>query len=419
MKVSFKNKRENKMNTVGVVGAGRMGSGIAQVMAQTGYDVILFDISNDTLQVALENIKRHLQKGVEVGTIKKEQLQNVLTRIHPTTKLKHFITADIVFEAVVEDIDVKRKIFKELDDRCPHSTILATNTSSLSVTKIASATENPYRVIGTHFFNPPYVLKLVEVVRAQHTSEEVIENVVNFLKGIGHTPIVVKDSPGFIVNRISRHFYLEPLRAYEIGLAGIEEIDSAFKFFGLEMGPFEVIDYVGVDVNYIVSRSIYERFNYEERFRPVYFQAQLVDAGFLGRKTNGGFYEYIGGGKKVREFLKRGKISYKFGKKFLNLADRICSKLRVQSDSLSNEQKIVVALTFSMIINEAYNALMEGLASEDDINLAFRLVRFPAGPFELASQIGLRNLVSFLNLAMDEFLSERYRPSLLLVKKAI
>jgi len=419
MKVSFKNKRENKMNTVGVVGAGRMGSGIAQVMAQTGYDVILFDISNDTLQVALENIKRHLQKGVEVGTIKKEQLQNVLTRIHPTTKLKHFITADIVFEAVVEDIDVKRKIFKELDDRCPHSTILATNTSSLSVTKIASATENPYRVIGTHFFNPPYVLKLVEVVRAQHTSEEVIENVVNFLKGIGHTPIVVKDSPGFIVNRISRHFYLEPLRAYEVGLAGIEEIDSAFKFFGLEMGPFEVIDYVGVDVNYIVSRSIYERFNYEERFRPVYFQAQLVDAGFLGRKTNGGFYEYIGGGKKVREFLKRGKISYKFGKKFLNLADRICSKLRVQSDSLSNEQKIVVALTFSMIINEAYNALMEGLASEDDINLAFRLVRFPAGPFELASQIGLRNLVSFLNLAMDEFLSERYRPSLLLVKKAI
>jgi len=419
MKVSFKNKRENKMNTVGVVGAGRMGSGIAQVMAQTGYDVILFDISNDTLQVALENIKRHLQKGVEVGTIKKEQLQNVLTRIHPTTKLKHFITADIVFEAVVEDIDVKRKIFKELDDRCPHSTILATNTSSLSVTKIASATENPYRVIGTHFFNPPYVLKLVEVVRAQHTSEEVIENVVNFLKGIGHTPIVVKDSPGFIVNRISRHFYLEPLRAYEIGLAGIEEIDSAFKFFGLEMGPFEVIDYVGVDVNYIVSRSIYERFNYEERFRPVYFQAQLVDAGFLGRKTNGGFYEYIGGGKKVREFLKRGKISYKFGKKFLNLADRICSKMRVQSDSLSNEQKIVVALTFSMIINEAYNALMEGLASEDDINLAFRLVRFPAGPFELASQIGLRNLVSFLNLAMDEFLSERYRPSLLLVKKAI
>jgi 3-hydroxybutyryl-CoA dehydrogenase len=419
MKVSFKNKKENEMNTVGVVGAGRMGSGIAQVMAQAGYDVILFDISNDTLQVALENIKKHLQKAIEVGTIKKEQLKSVLTRIHPTTKLKHFITADIVFEAVVEDIEIKRKIFKELDDRCPHSTILATNTSSLSVTKIASATENPYRVIGTHFFNPPYVLKLVEVVKAQHTSEEVVESVVNFLKKIGHTPIVVKDSPGFIVNRISRHFYLEPLRAYEIGLAGIEEIDSAFKFFGLEMGPFEVIDYVGVDVNYVVSRSIYERFNFEERFRPVHFQAQLVEAGLLGRKTNGGFYEYIGKEKKVQEFLKREKVGYKFSRKFLNLADKICSKLQSQRNNLNDEQKIVVALTFSMVINEAYNVLMEGLASKDDINLAFRLVRFPAGPFELAEQVGLKNLVDFLKLAMDEFLSERYRPSLLLVKKAI
>ena len=146
------------MNTIGVVGAGRMGSGIAQVMAQAGYDVILFDISNETLQRALENIKRHLQRAIELGTIKKEQLRNILTKIHPTTKLKHFMTADIVFEAVIEDLDVKRKIFQELDDRCAPTTILATNTSSLSVTKIASATENPYRVIGTHFFNPPYVL---------------------------------------------------------------------------------------------------------------------------------------------------------------------------------------------------------------------------------------------------------------------
>jgi 3-hydroxybutyryl-CoA dehydrogenase len=185
------------------------------------------------------------------------------------------------------------------------------------------------------------------------------------------------------------------------------------------MGPFEVIDYVGVDVNYVVSRSIYERFNFEERFRPVYFQAQLVEAGLLGRKTNGGFYEYIGKEKKVQEFLKREKVGYKFSRKFLNLADKICSKLQSQRNNLNDAQKIVVALTFSMVINEAYNVLMEGLASKDDINLAFRLVRFPAGPFELAEQVGLKNLVDFLKLAMDEFLSERYRPSLFLVKKAV
>ncbi len=406
------------MNTIGIVGAGRMGSGIAQVMAQAGYDVILFDISNETLQNALENIKRHLQRAVELGTIKKEQLQNILMRIHPTTKLKHFITADIVFEAVIEDIDVKRKIFQELDDRCSPATILATNTSSLSVTKIASVTENPYRVMGTHFFNPPYVLKLVEVVKAQHTSDEVVEKTVDFLKSIGHLPIVVKDSPGFIVNRVSRHFYLEPLKAYEIGLAEIEEIDSAFKLFGLEMGPFEVIDYVGVDVNYIVSRSIYERFNYEERFKPISFQAKLVEAGLLGRKMNAGFYYYIGKDKKVQDFLKREKIEYKFSKKFLNLADTICGKILSQRDSLNDSQKIVVALTISMIVNEAFYALMENLATRDDINLAFKLVRFPAGPFELAEQIGLKNIFNFLNLAREEFLSERYKPALLLAKKS-
>lgn len=406
------------MNTVGVIGAGRMGSGIAQVMAQAGYDVILFDISNETLQRALENIKRHLQRAIELGTIKKEQLRNILTRIHPTTKLKHFITADIVFEAVIEDIDVKCKIFRELDDRCAPTTILATNTSSLSVTKIASATENPYRVIGTHFFNPPYVLKLVEVVKTQNTSDEVVEKTVGFLKGIGHSPVVVKDSPGFIVNRISRHFYLEPLRAYEIGLAEIEEIDQAFKLLGLELGPFEVIDYVGLDVNYVVSKSIYERFNYEERFRPVTFQAWLVEAGLLGRKTNSGFYNYVGKDRKVQDFLKREKIRYKFSKKFLNLADTICKKILSRKDELNESQKVVLALTIAMLINEGFYALMENLASKEDINLAFRLVRFPAGPFELAEQIGLRNILNFLNLAQVELMSGRYKPALLLARKA-
>lgn len=406
------------MNTIGVVGAGRMGSGIAQVMAQAGYDVILFDISNETLQRALENIKRHLQRAIELGTIKKEQLRNILTKIHPTTKLKHFMTADIVFEAVIEDLDVKRKIFQELDDRCAPTTILATNTSSLSVTKIASATENPYRVIGTHFFNPPYVLKLVEVVKTQNTSDEVVGKTVKFLKDIGHSPVVVKDSPGFIVNRISRHFYLEPLRAYEIGLADIEEIDQTFKLLGLELGPFEVIDYVGLDVNYVVSKSIYERFNYEERFRPVTFQAWLVEAGLLGRKTNSGFYNYVGKDKKLQDFLKREKIKYKFSKKFLNLADTICKKILSRKDELNETQKVVLALTIAMIVNEGFYALMEDLASKDDINLAFRLVRFPAGPFEFAEQIGLRNILNFLNLAQVELMSGRYKPALLLARKS-
>jgi 3-hydroxybutyryl-CoA dehydrogenase len=405
------------MNTIGVVGAGRMGSGIAQVAAQSGFEVILYDISGDMLQVALENIKKHLQRAVEVGDLEKENINEVLTRIHPTTKLKHFITADLIIEAVVEDIDVKMKIFKELDDRCELDTILATNTSSMSVTRIASATENPHRVIGTHFFNPPYILKLVEVVKAHHTSDEIISRTVDFVKKLGKNPIIVRDSPGFIVNRIARHFFLEPLRSYEMGIAQIDEIDSGFKLFGFELGPFEVMDYVGNDVNYIVSRSIFEQFNYAERFRPVIFQAKMVEAGLLGRKTHAGFYNYVGDRKEVQEFLKKERIKYDFGRKFLKLADLICRKLMRGKGKLKDNQKLIIALTISSIVNEAHFALMEGLASREDIDTALKLgAKFPAGPFEWSKRVGIKRIFEFLTHAQLELSTDRYRPSLLLKK---
>ena len=281
------------MKTIGVVGAGTMGAGIAQSAASSGFDVFLFDVSEEGLKKALLRISNILSKSVEKNVITSQQAESSLSRIHTKTSLQSFSSCDIVIEAAVEDIKAKHNIFQELENICKTDTILATNTSSLSVTAIASSVKNPERVIGMHFFNPAHTMKLVEVIRAHKTSDQTIHQTIELAKQMGKVPIVAKDTPGFIVNRIARSFYGEALRLLGEGVSTVEEIDRIVKLEGgFKMGPFELMDLIGIDINLTVTKSVYEQTFGEPRYRPHIIQQQMVDAGQLGRKTKRGFYSY-------------------------------------------------------------------------------------------------------------------------------
>jgi 3-hydroxybutyryl-CoA dehydrogenase len=281
------------IKTVGIVGAGTMGGGIAQVAALARLDVVLHDISTDVLKRAMERIKTDLRASMEKGRITPTQATEALAGIHPRKNLNDMAQADFIIEAAVEDLDVKREIFKKLDVILPPHAIIATNTSSLSITAIASLTQSPGSVVGMHFFNPAPVMKLVEVVRGKQTSDEAVRITCELATTMKKTPVVCKDTPGFIVNRVARPFYGEALRLLGEGVASVEEIDRIVKLEGgFKMGPFELMDLIGIDVNYAVTKSVYEQFFHEPRFRPHPIQRQMVEAGTLGRKTKKGFYSY-------------------------------------------------------------------------------------------------------------------------------
>ncbi|MBI4547368.1 MAG: 3-hydroxybutyryl-CoA dehydrogenase [Ignavibacteriae bacterium] len=281
------------MKTIGIVGAGIMGRGIAYLAALSGFDILLHDLSEDILKQAMQRISSDLRKGVEKGKITSQQASEVSSKLHPRTSLDDFKECEIVIEAIIESLEIKKETFKKLDEMCPPQTILATNTSSLSVTSIASSVGEPTRVVGMHFFNPPYVMKLVEVVHGHQTSERTLQRTVELARQLGRTPVVVKDTPGFIVNRIARPFYGEALRLLGEGVASVEDIDRIVKLEGgFTMGPFELMDLIGTDVNLAVTKSIYERTFGEPRYRPHIIQQTMVDAGLWGRKTKRGFYTY-------------------------------------------------------------------------------------------------------------------------------
>ncbi|HLF19651.1 MAG TPA: 3-hydroxyacyl-CoA dehydrogenase NAD-binding domain-containing protein [Bacteroidota bacterium] len=280
---------------LGVVGAGTMGAGIAQVAALSNIDVVLYDINDVLLRRALERIKENFKKGVQKGKLNQDQTTEAFGRIRPRTTLSDLGHSDIIIEAVIEDLRVKKDLFKHLESDSKSSTILASNTSSFSITAIASATKKPERVVGMHFFNPAHIMKLVEVVRGQDTSEEVFRNAFEFVKGLGKSPVAVKDTPGFIVNRIARPFYGESLRLLGENVATVEQIDRIVKSIGgFPMGPFELMDLIGIDVNLSVTQSMYDQYFGESRYRPHPIQKQMVDSGILGKKTGKGFYTYAG-----------------------------------------------------------------------------------------------------------------------------
>ncbi len=279
------------INTICICGAGTMGSGIAQVSAQRGFNTILFDVNETVLDKAKEIIQKNLKHLVENKKISAEEKENIYQRIKFAKDINECVS-DVIIEAIIEKTEAKVSLFNHLAEVNPAQTIFATNTSSLSVSEIQKNILRPERVVGMHFFNPAYLMKLVEVVKGEQTSEEVAQTIYEFCKLLKKTPVICKDAPGFIVNRVTRHYYLEAMKLVEEGIATFENIDAIMEASGFKMGPFRLMDLIGMDINLSVSQSIYEAFNKAERFKPPDLQIEKVKNGELGRKTGKGFYKY-------------------------------------------------------------------------------------------------------------------------------
>jgi 3-hydroxybutyryl-CoA dehydrogenase len=369
-------KRGGDRRIVGVVGAGTMGAGIAQLALQAGHEVLLNDVDEAAIERGRERIADGLDRMVAKGRMDVDDAGAALAeRLRDARGLDTLTTeADIIIEAALEDLDLKSIIFRALDSAAPASTLLATNTSALSITEIAQATEHPERVLGLHFFNPAPVMALVEVVQGELTSGTTMQAGIEFTRSLAKTAVACRDAPGFIVNRVNRPFTLEALRMLdETGLRP-EAIDRAFEAAGYPMGPFRLMDLVGIDVNLAVARALYEAFDHAPRFQPSPRQEQLVLAGMLGRKTGSGFYGY---GQDAADAQPVGPD--------------VVADARLAPDQIVRRIELAV-------INEAYHAVGEGVCSPDDADLALKLgAAHPYGPFERAGQLGLRAVVEGLD----------------------
>lgn len=279
------------INKVAIIGAGTMGAGIAQVCAQSGLQAVLYDINADMVEKARNGIIKNLDGVVERGKMTAEQKSQTLANLVFTPDFEQ-LKADLIIEAIVERLDVKVQLFEKLAAINSPETILATNTSTIPITQIAAKIANPERVVGIHFFNPAHIMKLVEVIAGAQTSDAVLAASKQFVINVGKTPIIAKDAPGFIVNRVARHFYVEGLKLAEENVASFETIDALCEASGFKMGPFRLMDLIGVDTNFSVTSSMYQLFHYDSKFRPSRIQQQKVDAGHHGRKTGKGFYNY-------------------------------------------------------------------------------------------------------------------------------
>ena len=373
------------MKTIGVIGAGSMGSGIAQIAATNECKVLLFDNNPKALTKALEKLENILNRLVQKNKINQLHSEKIISRISTVENLVELSSCDLVIEAIIEDIDVKKNIFSELDVICPKSTILATNTSSLSVTSIASSCKFPERVIGIHFFNPAPVMPLVEIIPCIQGSDQTLQISKKLIDSWGKVAVIAKDTPGFIVNRIARPFYGEALRIYEEGIANFETIDYAMtEIGGFRMGPFTLMDFIGNDVNYAVTESVFKSFYFDPRYKPSFTQKRHAEAGWFGKKSNRGYYDYSS------EEL------------------RVVSKDRAVLVSICNR-------ILFMLINEAADALFLNIATKEDIDLAMtKGVNYPKGLLKWADEIGIEKCVNSLDLLYNEYKEDRYRCSPLL-----
>jgi 3-hydroxybutyryl-CoA dehydrogenase len=364
-------RQEIRMVDIAVVGAGTMGAGIAESSALAGLSVVMVDVREEALDLGRNTIEKDLNRRVKKGRLSEEERRASVGRVSTTTALEACAGATVVIEAVVEDIAVKSKVFADLEGVVASETVLATNTSSLSVAGIAAATEHPERVVGMHFFNPVPAMRLVEIVTGPSTDPSAVSQVEEMAEQLGKTAIRVSDTPGFVVNRVARPFYLEALRLVEAG-GEPGPIDAAMRGAGFRMGPLQLADLIGNDVNLTVSESLFERYYYHPRFRPSYLQRSMVEGGLLGRKSGRGFYDY-GAEKTVEE----------------------------NEIGLSEDVSLRV---ISCIVNEAFLAFSEGVATAEDIDRAMKLgANYPKGPFEWVEEIGARSVVETLDSLREAY----------------
>ena len=281
----------NSIEKIAVIGAGTMGSGIAQVAASAGFQVQLFDLNPEVLKKGMAGIQKNLLKAVELGKLSSENAQATLARIAPADDLRQLV-CDVVIEAIIEKTEAKQNVFQSLAQINPPTTIFASNTSSIPITRIARGIPHPERVVGMHFFNPAHLMKLVEVISGEATSAEVAQTVAELSTQMGKTPVMAADAPGFIVNRVARHYYLESLKCLEERVTDFATIDALMENSGFKMGPFKLQDLIGMDINFSVTSSMFDSFHGESRFRPSRLQEMKVEGGFLGKKTGKGWYSY-------------------------------------------------------------------------------------------------------------------------------
>ncbi|MCS6807699.1 MAG: 3-hydroxyacyl-CoA dehydrogenase NAD-binding domain-containing protein [Bacteroidota bacterium] len=285
--------------TVGICGAGTMGAGIAQVCLQSGFHVLLYDTADAALAKAEQYITNTFEKALRKGRMSSQEYVSARVRLTLVSSLHLLHPCSIVVEAIIEQAKAKQQLYDSLEDVVAHESIIASNTSSLSITALAASMRYPERFVGLHFFNPAPVMRLVEIVSGMRTSPTTVEYAVRFAQQLGKQPVKVRDVPGFIVNRVARNYYLEAMRLVSEGAATIPQVDTLMRSAGFKMGPFELMDVIGMDVNFTVSMSLWEQYFYEPRLTPVLLQKHYVDAGLLGRKTGEGFYKYGADGEKI------------------------------------------------------------------------------------------------------------------------
>lgn len=366
---------------VGIVGAGAMGAGIAQVAAMSGAEVRIFDNSQEAKTKALQNIQSSINKFVEKGKITAADGVAIIGRIYLCEKLETLSNANLIIEAIIEDISVKKELFQTLESLVSSDCILASNTSSLSITSIASILKKPERCIGIHFFNPPILMKLVEIIPAIQTDASITLRIKDIITLWGKTAVIAKDTPGFIVNKVARPFYSEAIRILEEGIADVVTIDYAMTKSGFKMGPFTLMDFIGHDVNFKVTESVWKSFFYDTKYRPSFTQQRLLEAGYLGRKSGRGFYDYT--------------------------RDNVLTPNKNQDLYDSVFIRII-----SMLVNEAADTVNQQICSAEDVELAMTLgVNYPKGLLEWGNELGYAQIVEQLDKLYGIYHEERYRVS--------
>ncbi len=374
---------------VGVVGSGAMGTGIAQVAAMAGHEVILSDQSEIALDKAKKNLQATLGKLQEKGKL--ARADEVLNRISYSDNPENLKKCGLVIEAIIETLEAKQNIFKTIEDVVSETCILASNTSSLSITSIAAACKRPGRVIGLHFFNPAPVMALVEIIPAIQTDAALVTEAKELMNKWGKVAVIANDTPGFIVNRLARPFYGEAIRIYEEGIAGMAAIDRVMtEMGGFKMGPFALMDYIGHDVNYVVTETVFKSFFYDQRYKPSFSQKRLLEAGWLGRKSGKGFYDYA--------------------------PDAPTPDATLDMDTAKRVHDRILA----MLINEAVDALYLRVASVADLETAMtKGVNYPKGLLRWCDEWGAANCLAVLDSLYEEYHEDRYRSSPLLRKHAL